>query len=115
METLSAAVLITVCSWSLLLLDFPCLSKPCLLSMMKNCHEQTWTAFVYRADHSGQPLWTANVTDSAEKCLNDAGEHIVTARGGGYAVYVDSGTLGKPGTGGNFGLVVLNSDTSKVL
>jgi hypothetical protein len=83
--------------------------------MKKDCHEQAWTAFVYRADQSGQPLWTANVTDSTAKCVSDAGEHIVTARGGGYAVYVDSGTLGQPGTGGNFGLVVLDSDTSKAL
>ena len=77
---------------------------------MTDCHEKTWTAFVYRADGLGQPLWTANVTDAAQKCISDAGEHIVTARDGGYAVYVDSGTLGKPGTGGNFGLVVLNAD-----
>ena len=77
---------------------------------MTDCHEKTWTAFVYRADGLGQPLWTANVTEAAQKCISDAGEHIVTARDGGYAVYVDSGTLGKPGTGGNFGLVVLNAD-----
>jgi hypothetical protein len=77
-----------------------------------DCHQKTWTAFVYRADAEGNQLWTANVTDSAEKCISDAGEYIVTARNGGYAVYVDSGTLGKPGTGGNFGLVVLRSDTA---
>ena len=79
---------------------------------MKDCHEKTWTAFVYRADQFGQALWTANVTDSAARCINDAGEHIITARDGGYAVYVDSGTLGQPGTGGNFGLVVLYPDTA---
>tara|TARA_B110001452_G_scaffold174066_1_gene145883 strand:- start:208 stop:1614 length:1407 start_codon:yes stop_codon:yes gene_type:complete len=79
---------------------------------MKDCHEKTWTAFVYRADGLGQELWRANITDAAERCINDAGEHIVTARDGGYAVYVDSGTLGQPGTGGNFGLVVLNADTA---
>uniref|UniRef100_A0A7S0Q8M5 PLAT domain-containing protein n=1 Tax=Coccolithus braarudii TaxID=221442 RepID=A0A7S0Q8M5_9EUKA len=77
---------------------------------MRDCHQRTWTAFVYRADALGNPLWTANVTNSAELCLSDAGEHIVTARDGGYAVYVDSGTLGKEGTGGNFGLVLLGSD-----
>ena len=65
---------------------------------------------MYRADAAGRQLWTANVTDAAEKCINDAGEFIVSAADGGYAVYVDSGTLGKPGTGGNFGLVVLGAD-----
>ena len=34
---------------------------------MKDCHEKTWTAFVYRADGLGQPLWTANVTDAADR------------------------------------------------
>ena len=77
---------------------------------MKGCPEQTWTACVYRADALGRPLWTANVTDAAERCINDAGEHIVAGRDGSYAVYVDSGTLGKLGTGGNFGLVVLNPE-----
>ena len=48
----------------------------------------------------------------ARSCVNDAAEHVVAARAGGYAVYVDSGTLGKPGTGGNFGLVVLAPDTA---
>ena len=57
---------------------------------------KTWTAFVYRADHLGKQLWAANVTDAAEQCINDAGEHIISS-GGGYAVYVDSGTLGKGG------------------
>jgi hypothetical protein len=79
--------------------------------MKPDCHEQTWTAFLYRTDAEGQMLWKANATNSAERCINDAGEHIVAARGGGYAVYVDSGTLGKQGTGGNFGLVVLDPDT----
>ena len=37
-------------------------------------------AFVYRADGLGQPLWTANVTDAAQECINDAGEHIATVR-----------------------------------
>ena len=77
-----------------------------------DCHQKTWTAFIYRADGQGKPLWTANVTDAAAQCINDAAEHVVTARDGGYAVYVDSGTLGKRGTGGNFGLVVLGPDTA---
>merc|ERR1712091_750317 len=46
---------------------------------------------------------------SAE-CVNDAGEFVLAARDGGYAVFVDSGTLGAPGTGGNFGLVRLGPD-----
>lgn len=80
---------------------------------MTDCHERTWTAYVYRTDGTGAPLWKANVTDAAARCVNDAGEHIIAAKEGGYAVYVDSGTLGRAGTGGNFGLVVLNADTDR--
>ena len=40
----------------------------------------------------------------------DLRPYETAARDGGYAVYVDSATLGKLGTGGNFGLVVLNAD-----
>ena len=75
---------------------------------MKDCSEQTWTAFLYRTDAEGKMLWKANATDAAKQCINDAGEHVVAAKDGGFAVYVDSGTLGKPGTGGNFGLVRLD-------
>merc|ERR1712176_1423242 len=28
-----------------------------------DCHELTWTAYVYRAGSDGLPLWVANVTD----------------------------------------------------
>lgn len=79
-----------------------------------DCHQKTWTAFVYRADHLGKQLWTANVTDAADRCINDAGEHIISTKDGGFAVYIDSGTLGKPGTGGNFGLVVTNPEAAGV-
>lgn len=77
---------------------------------MTNCSEQTWTAFLYRTDAKGKMLWKANATDAAKQCINDAGEHVVAAKDGGFAVYVDSGTLGKPGTGGNFGLVRLDPE-----
>jgi hypothetical protein len=80
-----------------------------------DCHQKTWTAFVYRADHLGKQLWTANVTDAAEQCISDAGEHIVSAKDGGFAVFIDSGTLGKQGTGGNFGLVVSTPETTQSL
>ena len=40
----------------------------------------------------------------------DLRPYETAARDGGYAVYVDSATLGKLGTGGTFGLVVLNAD-----
>merc|ERR1719285_735004 len=52
-----------------------------------NCHEATWTAFVYRADAEGNPLWVANMTDASSKCISDATEHIVVAKDGGFGVY----------------------------
>ena len=72
-----------------------------------DCHQRTWTAFLYETDGDGAALWKTNLTDAAEECVNDAGEFVLRARDGGYAVYVDSGTLGRAGTGGNFGLVRL--------
>jgi len=90
-------------------------AEPPTPSWMTQCSQRTWTAFVYRTGAQGEMQWKANVTDAATKCIDDAGEFIVTAREGGYAVYVDSGTLGKQGTGGNFGLVVLGSDTASLV
>ena len=78
-----------------------------------DCHQRTWTAFVYRVDASGRHVWSTNVTDAAARCVSDAAEHIITARGGKSAVYVDSGTLGPQGTGGNFGLVLLAPETKR--
>ena len=72
-------------------------------------HQKTWTSYVYGTDGDGTTLWGANVTNSSAECLNDAGEFVLRARDGGYAVYVDSSTLGPPGTGGNFGLVKLDA------
>ena len=66
---------------------------------------------MYRADHLGRQLWTANATDAAALCIDDAGEHVISAKDGGFALYIDSGTLGREGTGGNFGLVVTKPET----
>ena len=75
-----------------------------------DCHEAAWDAYLYETDADGATLWAANLTDASAECINDAGEFVVTARDGGFAVYVDSGTLGRPGTGGNFGLVRLAAE-----
>ncbi|KAH8080315.1 hypothetical protein JL720_9006 [Aureococcus anophagefferens] len=75
-----------------------------------DCHEAAWDAYLYETDADGKTLWAANLTDASAECINDAGEFVVTARDGGFAVYVDSGTLGRPGTGGNFGLVRLAAE-----
>ncbi|KAH8050456.1 hypothetical protein JL722_11427 [Aureococcus anophagefferens] len=75
-----------------------------------DCHEAAWDACLYETDADGKTLWAANLTDASAECINDAGEFVVTAHDGGFAVYVDSGTLGRPGTGGNFGLVRLAAE-----
>ena len=69
-------------------------------------------ALVHRTDADGQPLWTHNyTTNDGPPYRNNAGEYIVAAADGGYALYVDSQSYGSAATGGNFALVRLASDT----
>jgi hypothetical protein len=46
---------------------------------------------------------------------NNAGEFIITTRSGDYAVLADSQTLGSPSTGGNFAILLLDSDLASAL
>ena len=67
----------------------------------------------HRVDADGGEVWEALFTDTSKG--NNAGEYIVSLKGGGYAIYVDATSWGSQETGGNFGLIVLESDTEKEL
>lgn len=71
--------------------------------------EKTWRALVHRTDNKGNQLWQQTYT-TRDKLQNNAGEYIVTTKNGEYAVYVDSQTYGSSSTGGNFAIILLNSD-----
>lgn len=66
-----------------------------------------WGALVHRTDTQGFPMWQKTYTNRHK---DDAGEYIITTRSGDYAVYIDSQTWGSPSTGGNFAVMLLDSD-----
>lgn len=71
---------------------------------------------LYRIDKDGNELWNqayTNQTDpNCEGCQN-AGEYVITAAEGDYAMYIDSMTWGDGyETGGNFALMRIASDDS---
>lgn len=76
----------------------------------KDCtaRDGTWMAYVHRTDENGNALWSKDYSSNQD--ANNAGEYIVTTRNGGYAVYIDANSWGPKSTGGNFGLMLLNSD-----
>ena len=74
---------------------------------------KTWRVLVHRTDSTGSPLWEHVYTSNAQ-LQNNAGEFILTAKNGSYVVYVDAQSVGNPGTGGNFGIMMLGDDSAHV-
>ena len=70
---------------------------------------KTWRALAHRADSGGRQLWSKAYTD-AIGLKNNAAENIISLRGGGYALLVDSQTYGSAETGGNFAVLRLGSE-----
>ena len=68
-----------------------------------------WQVLAHRVDANGEEVWEGLITDTSKG--NNAGEYIVGLKDGGYAIYVDATSWGSQDTGGNFGLIVLDSDT----
>ena len=75
---------------------------------------KTWRVLVHRTDGEGKQIWQKTYTNSSS-LQNNAGEYIVATRDGGYAVYVDSQSLGSHTTGGNFAIMMLGPDDSKAV
>jgi hypothetical protein len=74
---------------------------------------RTWMALVHRTDLDGKELWQRNYSSNrGPPYRNNAGEHIITTKEGGYAVFLDSQSCGNPNTGGNFALLLLDKDNT---
>eukprot|EP01084_Bolivina_argentea_P125143 221748_1 len=74
-----------------------------------NGHENpTWMALLHRTDENGKLDWQKPYSNQSTG--NNAGEFVLTTKDWGYAMYIDSNTWGPPGTGGNFGLMLLYAD-----
>lgn len=68
-----------------------------------------WMVLMHRTDAAGGEAWQRLYSSNAEM-QDDAGEYVLTTASGGYAVLIDSQTWGPQGTGGNFGLMLLDPD-----
>jgi hypothetical protein len=86
---------------------FGCMPETC--SRFSSAENRVWQVLVHRVDKNGEAEWEKLYTDTSKG--NNAGENIVGLRDGGYAVFVDATSWGSESTGGNFGLIVLDSDT----
>ena len=86
---------------------FGCMPETCARPSSKE--NKVWQVLTHRVDGDGNELWENLYTDTSKG--NNAGENIISLREGGYAILIDSTSLGDEGTGGNFGLMVLESDT----
>ena len=84
---------------------FGCMPETC--KRFQPAENKIWQVLAHRVDKNGEQLWDELYTDTSKG--NNAGEYIVSRREGGYAIYVDA-SWGDADTGGNFGLMVLDSD-----
>ncbi|GMH55888.1 hypothetical protein TrRE_jg8411 [Triparma retinervis] len=84
---------------------FGCMPETC--KRLQPAENRIWQVLAHRVDKNGEQVWDELYTDTAKG--NNAGEYIVSLREGGYAIYVDA-SWGDADTGGNFGLMVLDSD-----
>ncbi|GMH78252.1 hypothetical protein TrLO_g3440 [Triparma laevis f. longispina] len=87
---------------------FGCMPETC--ARPSTSENKVWQVLTHRVDEEGKQVWEELYTDTSKG--NNAGENIISLREGGYAIFIDSTSWGDEGTGGNFGLMVLDSDTN---
>eukprot|EP01084_Bolivina_argentea_P305603 527954_1 len=73
--------------------------------------QDTWLAMLHRTDKDGNQQWQKAYTNKTGN-ENNAGEYVITLNNGEYAMLIDSNSFGpdQGQNGGNFGLMVLQSD-----